>query len=1154
LCRHDIDLQRTFNVSCRSSASTTSEERTETSGTTTTGGSSSSSHSGGQQQPYVDASSFRLAKDKLCAAGGGCVGVMEDMLTDIRTSARERENAASAEVVPVPVIFHFSLQQMCDSDATESDGIRLCDLLPFAEYAALETEADADPDPSAANGVTCCEASAIVTAELMKRANKVTFERVCPEGKCDAVLEMSRTNITQAKAVLQSSLRCLDTTWHVLQKIQKNEDISRGSLDHFTKEHLVNFVDTDDVCWLQWHLSSKPVDMSRRDCEAADAVLAQHLWLYHPAVAPGVYSSENGVLDDGMVALALSSLCAREDRLGALDRVVSGHIGFLLEGALSFQAMCEEPCRCTTDVLEAVGCGFHTSYDETLQKRPFCYVADPESCARATPSSLLGGKSWAFCSVGFDTCQAFLGSVGPCSPFIPESADVYVPAGTTLETLQHIPDPAQNSITELLGVDPQNTLGAWLVEAALVSSSCYATHGQFICDSRFRRCKADKVSPEPQPLCRQDCNVGIQRKLEHCAGEVVHNDLLQDFDDAGIVCNLKLLPSNLDSFDSGLEPADSAALRAVLGVDRLIEARVVASNVSHFGAAVYAVPRNDWTWNTGGAQCFSSMGPTGGAVPPFDRKKALQQVSCPAGFAPNMHYFGASDDDGIGGSVDRGLVGASAAAVGHTVNLEPEMLCVGPCPSVVYSETQYWALWAIHSSLGSFALVVNGLAVYTVFFFGKDMVHRTDFPTLLLIVLACAAGVVGSLPLLFLQKNLLCSCATELCFQSDLTCAVNKLSTHILLAVMMCLCCKFVVLLHKLQRNARVTRSLFNDGRALQLSWLVPCMFAVSSFYMEEDNANQRLHLARSGAKCQFRYPSTLHETVMLHLPLLLCVGTMAYFIVTTLTLCMRIVSIQGEGQGRYAVGLLLKHIRDRSHMKKMLCISFIAVLLLVLWTIQTITSRWAFQHFFDSMDEWLQCVRFDFARRLSVGDDSVWDEAILTFDGTQCPPAPEGGSLFLTQVARAMFEGLMPCVVAIGFSWRILHSAFKTYLQQRKVRKGRGAMVRPGFTSINSGSRPGKEQRCCDPNLITMVDLEGVEDPVPGPRHTMCQLDGLDDGPNGAKKGLPIKKGPPIKKKTIADGLPGPTVSLLPLKSQYSESSQRVVSARAARPTERMF
>ena len=119
----------------------------------------------------------------------------------------------------------------------------------------------------------------------------------------------------------------------------------------------------------------------------------------------------------------------------------------------------------------------------------------------------------------------------------------------------------------------------------------------------------------------------------------------------------------------------------------------------------------------------------------------------------------------------------------------------------------------------------------------------------------------------------------------------------------------------------------------------------------------------------------------------------------------------------------VLRILHERPQLKKMLVITSLSVCLLILWLSQAVASRHVFQNYFGSMDAWLRCIRFDFARHAALGE--AWKEEILVdIDGGLCPASPTGTGLFTSNLLKSMFETLLPLMVAITFSWRLVGDA----------------------------------------------------------------------------------------------------------------------------------
>jgi hypothetical protein len=650
--------------------------------------------------PQLGTNSRALALDTLCSATG-CLDVAEQMLVDIRAHTRRNAATASDAEGGEPTVFHFPLQQLCDGMEGTATDVALCDILPFAEYLAPEEAAGSVDDAAESESKTgepamsCCEASATVVVDLMRRVDSHTFfTAVCPEG-CEGLLhsnggaqEGSGATLTKAKSALQNSAACFETTWGVLQATRESMATTTSAIDHVTRAVLQEFVATDDICWLQWLIagsSSKlqTVAAPSACCAAADMVLAQHVWLQHPGIAPDVYPrSVQAAVDEARVARAWSSLC--ESTCGvALDAVVSSNLRGLL-GDFSFQSQCDDPCRCKAELewnsehesesesaSGVVGCDFHSGYGsawdaaEVPQDRPFCFVVDPLRCEASIPSTRLDGEAWRYCALVQDSCQGYTEGSGPCDPFVPQNSAVFVPAGESLESLQTIDAEAHMS-TSIVAVE-HNPLQAWLLEAALVSSACYAAHGQLICDARLRRCAAGttpgkKTDTQPRSVCSHDCVRSLSDKLAVCSNEGVLNDLLRDFE-VDDVCGMRHVPSTFQavaaapSSPNSLDTASTQQLQSLLGVHHLYKTSASNAGAERFGQRVFP---DDTGSGAALSDCFRHLETSSvtSNLDVVDMAQARSFVSCPDGFVENV-------DVALG---------------------TEEMFCVRPCPSYVYAD------------------------------------------------------------------------------------------------------------------------------------------------------------------------------------------------------------------------------------------------------------------------------------------------------------------------------------------------------------------------------------------------------------------------------------------------------------------------------------
>ena len=492
--------------------------------------------------PLLGPQSFHLARQSLCSGNRAGMVTALSMLSDLRVPDHAQTGGKSSVLVS-----HFPADQACSfvtatgagiTEDSSAPALTLCALLPFAEYMTLEAGVP-QPITNDPNSMGCCEASSIIIADLLRQSDRATFDTVvCPRGdaRCAGIPDMVRVGLAHAKMVLSQSPECLSTAWGFISAMKEvSTSASKATralsdmLQHISKDDFDDVVMKENLCWLQWSISKRPMNRPRSCCEAADVLLAHHLRFHEPAIAPDVYVDFNASsLSDEIVARSLSHICNNHWGTELDEFLAATAFGALVED-FSFQTMCDDPCRCTADIPEAPGCGLHGGHAEREgtyypdQQRPFCYVVDPANCKNAIDSTLAGmdGMAWTYCSVSHDTCQGY-GGTGPCAPFVPEGTMLFVPAGSTLESLQFIGDEHAvsiiegdnaNAAEERLGLAVgSNLLQAWLLEAMLVSPASYGTHGQFICDSRLRRCDsatadfgAQHPQPRTQPVCHRDC-------------------------------------------------------------------------------------------------------------------------------------------------------------------------------------------------------------------------------------------------------------------------------------------------------------------------------------------------------------------------------------------------------------------------------------------------------------------------------------------------------------------------------------------------------------------------------------------------------------------------------------------------------------------------
>ncbi len=592
-----------------------------------------------------------------------------------------------------------------------------------------------------------------------------------------------------------------------------------------------------------------------------------------------------------------------------------------------------------------------------------------------------------------------------------------------------------------------NLLQAWLLEAALVSPTSYMAHGQMICNSRLRRCAEPPDSGpesggsvlEARPrsslflfvnhnlpflalssssqqlpcccccccctrfLCREACARAFVDKF---AEDEVSNDLLRKFDgvrfgalfETAVVCDWTLLPLGFHSTENvssgGLDLAGSTRLQSILGIDLLIAS--VGGSKSAFGKPVH--PQAE---KTGG--CFNFLAVDDASTfRGFDVEKALAQIRCPDRFVKNQNLNRPAEDMAEGSS---------------------EQLCVGTCPSNAYADSDYVALWWIYVLPGSLALVLN-VSALACLALNKMVVSRpaggrmksTDANTALLIRLSAVSGLVGVAPVALWQEDLVCDCDSELCFSRSFLCKLNQMSVYAVMSVVCCLLYKFAKLLHKLKKGNRKWERYYDRWWTIHLTWILPTLLGLTSFACEE-SGNDGFHLAKSGFRCQYRHGSMVVESLLLHVPMCLCMGTMCLFIQGSVRICLETVLLQLETQ---SLANIWKVLKSRAELNRLFFIGILSFTLMLVWVVQTVLAGVLSRVYIDAVDVWLACIRFDFARRNAAGER--WDELLVAnSDGRLCPASPQGTTLFESQVLRSLFEVLLPVMVAFTFSFRVV-------------------------------------------------------------------------------------------------------------------------------------
>jgi hypothetical protein len=347
----------------------------------------------------------------------------------------------------------------------------------------------------------------------------------------------------------------------------------------------------------------------------------------------------------------------------------------------------------------------------------------------------------------------------------------------------------------------------------------------------------------------------------------------------------------------------------------------------------------------------------------------------------------------------------------------------GTCPSNAYADSDYLALWWIYVLPGSLALVLNVsamacLALKTTVASrpAADRMKSTDADTVLLIRLSAVSGLIGVAPVALWQENLVCDCNSELCFSRSFLCKLNQMSVYAVMSVVCCLLYKFAKLLRKLEKDNKKWERYYDRLWTIHLAWILPTLLGFTSFAFEE-SGNDGFHLAKSGFRCQYRHGSIVVESLLLHVPMCLCMGTMCLLIRASVHICLSTVLLHLKTRSLANIWQVLK---SRPAMYRLFLIGILSLTLMLVWVVQTVLAGVLSRVYMDAVDNWLACIRFDFARRNAAGEQ--WEELLVAnSEGRLCPASPQGTTLFESQVLRSLFEVLVPAMVAVTFSCRVV-------------------------------------------------------------------------------------------------------------------------------------
>jgi hypothetical protein len=470
---------------------------------------------GGELSGVPDISTYNAARQYLCdvpqcLASGVLEALFNDLLKMDRSLSLSLDADAGEEAEDTNSWAHFEggrfvFDEMCRVPVPETNAlggkrrglhVELCEVSP-AFYFSVPAAQDRD--------FSCCRALQVVFAELESQGLRTH----APGSNTGSHKLGGGMTVPFAKYVVLETPGCKASFQHAVERQQDLFPRTYPSVDNHT--HFEAFWH-EDLCWLDRTLSTAAFKSHGSCCAATDVLISRLLWVQDPSLGQayfpecprsrdGLQVSCHGLGEGGGDATnpnALASVFPVPDEASFMAAV---EILCELDSCSTMQAgddwlrplgldtsvgdFCGDPCRCSSRVPAATGCGFH----DGAYGQPFCYVLEPAQCRSATASSLYEGEAFLHCPLPVDSCQTFNStnlSNHMCGPFLKDGTSVLVSGGETIESMVVIQD-RTNVVDDL-----EDILVPWALEAALVSTACFKAHGEFLCHSRLKRCGDNK--------------------------------------------------------------------------------------------------------------------------------------------------------------------------------------------------------------------------------------------------------------------------------------------------------------------------------------------------------------------------------------------------------------------------------------------------------------------------------------------------------------------------------------------------------------------------------------------------------------------------------------------------------------------------------------
>ncbi len=210
-----------------------------------------------------------------------------------------------------------------------------------------------------------------------------------------------------------------------------------------------------------------------------------------------------------------------------------------------------------------------------------------------------------------------------------------------------------------------------------------------------------------------------------------------------------------------------------------------------------------------------------------------------------------------------------------------EGYCLFPCPSFVFTESEYKEMLIVSTVFGLLALFGNIFMLLTdILQSSKSRNHGILSVTVTLGVLWCCIEI---LPALFLGNSVACDCDTELCYHNNIACSISEVSIFILQALFIALSCymmdSYYTIVKLKPRNVRKRVYPLYAFVGFFVPALMLGLTIVRTSYDESDPA-YHLNALRSSFSCYPRLSSIWEEVILLYASILICCVIIVYIVV----------------------------------------------------------------------------------------------------------------------------------------------------------------------------------------------------------------------------------------------------------------------------------